>query len=188
MESFISNHIETFTKATNSTCVTNQSGQIIPLIDGIKSSVELIEGAGNNGNTIYLIGNGGSASICSHMAVDFWKSAGIKALAFSDPSLLTCISNDYGYSQVFQKPLEMFIAKNDVLIAISSSGKSENILNGVKAAQKCGALVISMSGFADNNPLSSLGDINFFVPFSHYGIVEVTHALLCHTILDTINR
>ena len=188
MDSFISKHIDSFSKATSSSSATNQAGQPLSLVAGIRNSIEMITSADSMGNTIYFIGNGGSASICSHMAVDFWKTAGIKAQAFTDPSMLTCIGNDYGYSQIFQKPLEMFITRNDILIAISSSGKSENILNGVKAARSNGALVITMSGFAAGNPLSMLGDINFYVPYSHYGIVEVTHALFCHSILDTINR
>jgi D-sedoheptulose 7-phosphate isomerase len=189
MNSFISSHIGEFSRAAASSSVTTtQAGHAISLVSGIGNAVEMVINAGNKGRTIYFIGNGGSASICSHMAVDFWKTAGIKAVAFTDPSLLTCISNDYGYSQVFQKPLEMFISDNDILIAISSSGRSQNILNGVDAARSKGASVISMSGFDSDNPLLSKGDINFYVPSSHYGIVEVTHALFCHTILDTINR
>ena len=82
--------------------------------------------------------------------------------------------------------LEMFMNEEDLLVAISSSGKSENILNGAVAAKAKGSKVITLSGFEQDNPLSKLGDINFYSPASHYGIVEVCHQLLCHCILDTL--
>jgi len=120
------------------------------------------------------------------MATDFWKNAGIKALSFNDSSLLTCISNDYGYPHVFEKPIEMFIEPQDVLIAISSSGQSENILRGVFAAKEQGAGVLTFSGFKPDNPLRKLGEINFYVPIEHYGYVEVVHLALCHCLADMI--
>lgn len=187
METFVRDHIAAFSKATAETTVCCNAKKVA-LEEGLRKAVEMISSAGHAGKTLYWIGNGGSASITSHMSVDFWKTAGIKALAFTDPSLLTCISNDCGYAQVFQKPIEMFIKPGDILLAISSSGKSENILNGVRAARKKGASVITLSGFDAKNPLSSMGDINFYVPSHHYGIVEVNHSLLCHCILDTIMR
>ena len=136
---------------------------------------------------IILIGNGGSASIASHTAIDLWKTAGIKAITFNDASLLTCISNDFGYEQVFEKPIEMFAEKGDILIAISSSGMSRNIINGVKTAKEKGCITITMSGFKKNNILKTLGDINFYVPSMSYGYVELSHTILCHFISDTLS-
>ena len=185
MEQFIRNHVADFSDALTQTVAT-VDGKNLPLHEGLRKATQMIAEIGAAGKTLYFIGNGGSASITSHMSVDFWKTAGIKALAFTDPSLLTCISNDCGYSQVFQKPIEMFMNSGDILIAISSSGNSENILNGVRAARKKGAAVITMSGFLRDNQLSTMGDVNFYVPRSHYGIVEVNHTLLCHCLLDTI--
>ncbi|MFA5100157.1 MAG: SIS domain-containing protein, partial [Candidatus Omnitrophota bacterium] len=127
-----------------------------------------------------------SASISSHMAADFWKNGGIKAVAFNDAVLLSCVSNDFGYKHVFEKPVGMFAEARDILIAISSSGKSENILAAVQMARKRGCKVITLSGFAENNPLRSSGDVNFYVPYSAYGPVEVVHHSICHCILDTI--
>jgi len=133
-----------------------------------------------------FIGNGASAAISSHMSTDFWRNIGIRAVAFNDISLLTCISNDYGYKHVFEKPIEMFAEKGDVLIAISSSGKSENILLGVKPAKVKGCKVITLSGFDKNNPLSSLGNYNFYAPSQSYGPVEIIHHSICHCILNSI--
>ena len=133
-----------------------------------------------------FIGNGASAAISSHMATDFWKNGAIKAIAFNDSSLLTCISNDYGYQHVFEKPVEMFAEKGDILIAISSSGRSENIIKGAKMALYKDCNLITLSGFEENNTLRLLGHINFYVPSSSYGLIEIIHQTICHCILDIL--
>jgi D-sedoheptulose 7-phosphate isomerase len=138
------------------------------------------------GRKVIFIGNGASASISSHMATDYWKNGGMRAMAFNDAALLTCISNDCGYENVFGKPVEMFADNGDILFAISSSGVSENILKGVLAARKMGASVVTFSGFKPDNPLNSMGDVNFFVSDCNYGPVEVVHLSIIHCILDTI--
>lgn len=146
-----------------------------------------LEQAKNKGKLIF-IGNGASASIASHIAVDIWKNLKIPSFSFNDASLLTCISNDFGYENVFQKPLEVFALKQDILIAISSSGRSKNILRAAAEAKKIGCLVITLSGFSQDNPLRSCGDFNFYVPSDSYGMVEVVHTAICHCFLDTITE
>ncbi len=136
------------------------------------------------GGKLMFIGNGGSSAIASHMSIDYWKNGNIRSTAFNDPALLTCLSNDYGYEHVFAKPIEMFGKEGDLLIAISSSGKSPNILRGADAARQTGCRVITLSGFGDDNPLRRKGDVNFYVPSNSYGFVELTHLSLCHCILD----
>lgn len=165
---------------------TNDKNITLPLDEALDNSINLIIKQANAGGKILFIGNGGSASIASHMAVDFWKNAGIKALAFNDGSLLTCVSNDYGYQHVFEKPIEMFGNAGDILFAISSSGKSENILLAVLAAKQKGLKVLALSGFTEDNPLRKLGDINFYVPSAQYGHVEIVHLSICHCLVDTI--
>jgi D-sedoheptulose 7-phosphate isomerase len=152
----------------------------------IEWTCNLIRYQDKEGRKLIFIGNGGSAAICSHMATDFWKTGGIKAVAFNDSSLLTCIGNDYGYEHVFAKPISMFADAGDVLMAISSSGQSPNILNGVKAARKKNCHVITFSGFLPHSPLRSLGDLNYYVPAEAYGPVEVLHHSICHCILDIL--
>ena len=120
------------------------------------------------------------------MATDFWKNAGIKAISFNDSVLLTCLSNDEGYKHVFEKSIQMFAHPADILIAISSSGRSENIIRGVDAMRQKGAKVITCTGFAQDNPLRPKGEINFYVPATHYGHVEVVHHALCHCLIDVI--
>lgn len=133
---------------------------------------------------IMIIGNGGSAAVASHLAIDFWKNAGIKAMAFNDSSLLTCIANDFSYEDVFAVPIRQFADAGDLVICISTSGRSENIIRGAKAAREAGCRVITCSGFQPDNALRALGDVNFFVPSDSYGVVETLHQYIIHSLLD----
>ena len=153
--------------------------------DAVARVVVSILATAKRRNKIMIIGNGGSASIASHMAIDLLKNAKVPAIAFNDPSFLTCLANDLGYEAVFEKPLEMLAKKGDILFAISSSGRSGNILNAVKMAKKKKVVVVTLSGFSRNNPLKKMGDINFYVPSSSYGFVELTHSVICHWISDS---
>lgn len=166
--------------------VTNSQKRPVSLSDGLSAGVELIVAQTSLGRKVIFIGNGGSAAIASHQAVDYWKNGGMRAIAFNDSSLLTCISNDFGYPHVFAKPVEMFAEAGDILLAISSSGRSENILLAVGTAKEKGCKIITMSGFSADTPLRSVGDLNFYVPSHSYGHVEIVHLSLCHCILDTI--
>jgi D-sedoheptulose 7-phosphate isomerase len=184
----ITEHFATLIDILGKIATTSDDGSIYPFEESIENSVNLICEQAKYGGKLLFIGNGASASISSHMATDFWKNGGIKALAFNDGSLLTCISNDYGYNHVFEKPINMFAEKNDVLIAISASGQSENILNAVSAARQKGLKIITLSGFNEENPLRKLGDINFYVPVTHYGYVEVIHHVILHSLVDVISK
>ena len=153
---------------------------------GIEKTIGLIQTQTDKGNKLMFLGNGGSAGIASHSAVDYWRNGEMRALAFNDGALLTCISNDFGYGQVFEKPIRMFADTGDIVIAISSSGQSENILRGAYAGRELGCKIITLSGFAATNPLRKIGDINFYVPVSHYGYVEMGHQMIIHAILDLL--
>ena len=166
--------------------VRDKDGKDIELNSAVQRMIDIVLGQAAKGNKVMFIGNGGSAAIASHMAVDYWKNGGIRALAFNDAALLTCLSNDCGYVNVFGRAVEMFADQGDVLMAISSSGKSENILNGVKAAQKNGCLVVTLSGFSEGNALSKIGDLNFYVPSNMYSHVEIIHDSIIHYALDMI--
>jgi D-sedoheptulose 7-phosphate isomerase len=166
--------------------VTDENERVLDAKDGIERAAVLIEAQTSAGCKVIFVGNGASAAISSHQATDYWKNGGVRAIAFNDAALLTCISNDFGYRHVFEKPIEMFADKGDILVAISSSGQSENILRGVEAAKKKECDVLTLSGFAANNPLRGKGLLNFYVASDSYGHVEVVHHAICHCILDTI--
>ncbi len=138
------------------------------------------------GNKVIVVGNGGSASIASHLTVDFINAANIKAINFNDPSLITCFSNDYGYENWISKALECYADSGDVLVLISSSGQSKNMLVGANKARTLGLDIVTLSGFSSNNPLKKLGDINLWVDSDAYNIVEMTHHIWLLAIVDYI--
>jgi D-sedoheptulose 7-phosphate isomerase len=140
----------------------------------------------DGGNKLIFVGNGGSAAIASHMATDYSKNGGVRSLALNDGSMLTCLGNDLGYDQVFAKQLELHARAGDLVIAISSSGRSPNILNAVNAARDAKCKVVTLSGFTPDNPLRALGDINFYLASDRYGFVEIGHLTICHAVLDFI--
>ena len=137
----------------------------------------------SGGKTIF-VGNGGSTSIASHMAIDYAKNGKMRAMTFTDAPTITCLGNDLGFDQVFAKQVEMLGAPNDLLIAISSSGGSANILNAANEATAIGMDVVTLSGFKPDNPLRGKGSVNFHVASKEYGFVEITHLAILHAILD----
>jgi D-sedoheptulose 7-phosphate isomerase len=165
--------------------VTDSTGEYLPPSEGLQSVVSHIASVRNR--KLMLIGNGASAAIASHIATDFWKNAGVPAFVFNDSSLLTAIGNDLGYRHVFEKPIQFFGQPDDILIAISSSGQSENILRAVSAAQALGIYIITLSGFKQENPLREMGHFNFYVPSMTYGLVEVAHHAICHFVVNKLS-
>ena len=159
---------------------------------GLKSigSVQLDQAAAmvwkahKSGKKIIVIGNGGSAAMASHVTVDFTKAAGIRAINFNEADLITCFANDYGYEHWVAKALEAYADSGDLAILISSSGKSQNILNGAEKAKNSGVSVITVSGFLPDNPLRKLGDLNLWVDSTEYNIVEMTHHIWLVAIID----
>ena len=186
MREFAKNYFNGLINDIKSVKVSDHGGRSIDIFEGIELVSHEIISNNQNGKKLMFIGNGASAAIASHMSTDYWKNGGIRAIAFNDSSLLTCISNDYGYKHVFEKPIEMFADNGDILVAISSSGKSENILRGVQAARTSQCKVITFSGFKNDNPLRSMGDYNFYVASPSYGPVEIIHLSICHCICDAI--
>lgn len=161
-----------------------EGNQKISFESAMEKCMQILLKAQAENKKIMFAGNGGSAGITSHMAVDFWKNGKVRATAFNDSSLLTCLANDISFEKVFAAPIEMFGDKGDIAMCISSSGSSKNILNAAEQAAKTGCQVITFSGFNPDNPLKKLGHINFFVPAYSYGFVEVLHNLIIHCILD----
>lgn len=186
MIKFIESYSKKIISLINTIGITDNHGADLDIYKGVETVCCLIKDNVYRGSKVLFIGNGGSAAIASHMAIDFWKNGKMPAMAFNDSSLLTCISNDFGYQHVFEKPIEMFAGTGDVLFAISSSGKSENILRGVEAARTKGCKVVTLSGFKEDNPLRGMGDLNLFVSSMEYGQVEVVHQYICHWILDIL--
>jgi D-sedoheptulose 7-phosphate isomerase len=137
-------------------------------------------------NTVFLIGNGASASMASHVAADLAKNAHVHTELFTDLSLITSIANDVSYDEVYAEPLRRRMKKGDMLVAISSSGQSKNILRAVATAKKLGGMVITLSAMKAENSLRREGELNFYVPAETYGMAETCHAAILHYWIDKI--
>ena len=140
-----------------------------------------------NNKKVLIFGNGGSAAIASHFSVDLTKNARLRCLNFNEADLITCFANDYGFEHWVEKAIDFYGDKGDLLIVISSSGRSENMLNGVKAARNGNFhSVVTLSGFAQDNPLNQLGDINLWVDSKAYNFVENIHQIWLLMIVDLV--
>ncbi len=168
-----------------STKVTGPNGVATTMDAALQKIHEVLVRITRSPNKLMFVGNGGSAGIAGHSAIDFAKNGGVRSITFNDASSLTCLGNDLGYDQVFAEQVEMQGLDGDVLVAISSSGQSPNILNAVTVARAVGCAVITLSGFKPGNALRQMGDFNFYVEGEAYGFVEVTHQAILHVILDS---
>lgn len=146
----------------------------------------LIKETSEKGSKLIIAGNGGSAAMASHVAVDFTKAAQIRAINFNESDLITCFANDYGYENWVKEALNAYADPDDLVILISSSGQSANIINAAKRAPELGLPLITFSGFSQHNPLRSLGEINFWIDSNNYNYVEMTHHIWLLAICDFI--
>lgn len=184
MRDRIGAYFETLNHLTRNAECTTRHGEPMSIGDAFTHIRDMAHAAHDGGHKVMFIGNGGSAGICSHLATDFSKNGGLRSVAFNDGAILTCLGNDLGYENVFAKQIEWHGIDGDLLIAISSSGRSANILKGVAAARARHCRVVTFSGFDQDNPLRRDGDINVYVRSGEYGFVEVAHLALIHAILD----
>ena len=140
-----------------------------------------------NKKKIIIFGNGGSAAISSHFSVDMTKNANIRCINFNEPDLITCFSNDFGYDNWLSNSIKFYGDKGDILIAISSSGKSKNIINGCTAAKKKKfSKIITLTGHNINNPVMKKGDINLWINSKAYNFIENIHQFWLLLLVDLV--
>ena len=142
--------------------------------------------ARDSGKKVIIAGNGGSAAIASHCTVDITKSAGVRCINFNEADLITCFANDYGYEHWVAKALAFYADPGDVLILISSSGQSANMLRAAEYAVSRKMTLVTFTGFSESNPLRQLGNLNFWVNSRAYNIVEMTHQIWLLAVCDLI--
>ncbi len=183
-ETLIARYFDTLRDLSRRAEATELSGKAMAFDAAIAWTGKLARATHAAGDKIMFIGNGGSAGIASHLAIDFTKNGGMRSTAFNDGAALTCLANDLGYDQVFAKQIDMHARAGDFLVAISSGGRSANILKGVEAAKARGCKVLTLSGFQPDNPLRRMGDVNLYVASDQYGFVEILHLTFCHLALD----
>ena len=182
MSSFLSQKVNSFFKVLES-AQCSSAKRHLDLESGLHQLFQLIKEMKEKGN-IFIIGNGGSAAVASHAAIDLRNVCKVSAFALNDPATLTCLSNDYGYENSYSGYLDVSARAGDLLLAISSSGESANILNAVGAAKEHGVMTITFSGFESTNSLRAVGDMNFWCDSNDYGIVEISHQFLIHNVTD----
>ncbi len=164
--------------------VTNRGGDALTDDDGFDQLCALTKKVQDAGRKKYLAGNGASAAFANHMALDWTKNGGVPTHSFSDSALLTAMGNDLGYEEVFCAPLSWYAKSGDMLVTISSSGNSPNIIKTIECARSKGLDVITFSGLKPDNKSRQLGDLNLYIPAKTYGVVECVHQILLHVWLD----
>lgn len=181
---FINVRVNNFAEIVAGTICTDARSFVIDLETSLAQIMEILYEVKANRQALYIVGNGGSAAVASHALVDFVNVAKINTHVLHESSLVTCLANDFGYENVYSKVLAEHLKPEDVLIAISSSGRSVNICNAVKTANNIGAKTITLSGFKADNPLRQLGGLNLWLDSSDYGFVEVGHQFILHNLAD----
>jgi len=173
---FIKDYLNRYKKSLLETNVEQQLIQMKQLMLQIKKSRK----------KVIIAGNGGSATLASHVAVDFTKQGGIRTVNFNEPDLITCFANDYGYEKWVAKAVEFYGDEGDLLILISSSGKSKNMIYAAETAKDMHIEIVTFTGFETSNPLKQLGKLNFWLDSRAYNIVENTHQIWLLMVCDLI--
>jgi D-sedoheptulose 7-phosphate isomerase len=177
-------YFSAFARLLDQVEITTDRGEPVAIDDAVNSVVDLIVSVKDSSAKVLLVGNGGSAAIVSHLQNDLCKTVGVRAMVFTEGPLLTATANDDGYDAVFHRPVALWADPHDLLIAVSSSGESENIVKAAAAAKAKGCRVVTMTGFSPANRLRQLGNVNVYLPASAYGYVETAHALIAHCVTD----
>ena len=159
----------------------------------VVDAVNLILDSLKNNGKIISFGNGGSAADAQHFVAEFVgrfqkERESIPAISFTtDTSIITAIGNDYGFEKIFERQAEGLISKNDVVIAISTSGKSKNVLKGIQMAKKKGAKIISLTGSIPVK-LSENSDISIMIPSKSTARIQEVHRLVLHYICELVEE
>lgn len=180
----VSNYIKNLASTAQEAQVTDKHGCSLSLDDAAERVVQMILHLKTTTGKVMVIGNGGSSAIASHTQNDLCKAVGVRGIVFNEQPLLMALANDDGYDTVFEKPIVLWAESGDLLIAISSSGQSQNILRATRAAIANQCDVITLSGFSSNNPLRTMGNVNFHVASDIYGHVETAHSAIIHFLTD----
>ena len=173
---FIEEYLNRYSHSLFETDVSDQMIKMKKMLLEVKKS----------GRKVIIAGNGGSAAMASHVAVDFTKQGGVRSINFNEADLITCFANDYGYEHWVEKAVEFYGDEGDMVILISSSGSSENMVNAAQTAIKLGMDVVTFTGFDIDNPLKQEGSINFWLDSHAYNIVENTHQIWMLMVCDLI--
>ena len=154
----------------------------------IVKSANMLKECKKNNNKVILFGNGASASIANHVSVDLTKNSKFRSVNFNESNLITCFANDYGYENWIKEALNFYYDEGDIVILVSSSGNSKNIVNAAKWLIKKNALLISLTGHKKNNNLNKINKkgVSFWVDSMSYNYVEISHLFILLTLVDVL--
>jgi D-sedoheptulose 7-phosphate isomerase len=184
MKNYYKNYLNAHDTALACLEITDRGGAVVDQDVGFDQLCEISNQIRDAGRKKYLVGNGASAAFANHMALDWTKNGGVPTHSFSDSALLTALGNDLGYEEAFSAPLSWYAKSGDLLVTISSSGNSPNIIKTIEVARSKGMGVVTFSGLKPDNQSRQLGDVNLYIPAKTYGIVECAHQVLLHVWLD----
>lgn len=156
------------------------------IFNSLKSFHDLAVSVRDRGGKLMFAGNGASASIAEHGAVDFTKQGKVSSVTFSSTNLITCFANDYGYDHWMARAVEAYGHEQDALVLISVSGRSPNVVNAARHARERGISVVGFTGSLPDNPLRSLADIDFWFDSKAYNVVECVHMIWLTTVIDMV--
>ena len=176
---FLSDYIKEFCNGIS--LAASQNKKILSICDILSKT--------KSKNSIHIFGNGGSSSIASHFSMDLTNNSNLKCLSYNDAAIVTCYANDFKFENWISRVITKYGKKNDVLILISSSGTSKNMVNALKTARKKEFKnIISFTGFENKNYLSKKSDINFWIKSKNYNIIENSHQFYLLMIVDLIKK
>jgi D-sedoheptulose 7-phosphate isomerase len=179
-ERTITDYVRTLSELLLQVVVSDLAGATLSLEEGAARAIEMIIEVKSASRKVMLGGNGGSAAIVSHVQNDLSESSAVRAMVFTEEPVLTARANDHGYGSVFERPIDLWAETGDLMVTVSSSGQSDNILRALHVAREKHCSLMTFSGFKPDNPSRSLGDLNFYVPSSVYAYVETAHMALIH--------
>lgn len=184
MEQYMEEYFEIINCGLGSTAATNGNGQTIDKNEAMELWINKCEEIKKKRGIFFLAGNGASATMAEHLSHDCFQNAGFLTETVSETSHITAISNDLSFEEVFSYRIGKMLGEDDMLITISASGNSPNIVKAIETAKKLGVYVVTLSGKGADNRSRKLGHLNFYVPLDTYGLVECAHAVLLHCWLD----
>lgn len=184
MEMYFASYAKALNQALVGASVRDQEGRELDIEIGLQQWTDLSKGIRETKRRQWICGNGASAAFANHMALDFTKNGGVPTQSVSDSALITALANDMGVESIFAAPIGWLAESGDLLVTVSSSGNSPNILRAIETAREKGMKVVTLSGLKPDNLSRQSGDLNFYIPAKTYGVVECTHQVLLHMWLD----
>jgi D-sedoheptulose 7-phosphate isomerase len=156
------------------------------LQSNLTRALEVVRAVKGRDSKLIFAGNGASATIASHYALDFTKQGGVRSMAFNDAALITAYGNDYGYADWVARAVDHHGREGDAAILISTSGGSANIVNAAQLCRERGITVLGFSGFAEDNKLNAVSDIRFWAESRAYNVVEAVHGMWLGVLCDLL--